>query len=48
VRAALRDGGAALKAEKHDETDDLYDDASGGCRRAVARCACAAQPGARS
>ena len=26
VRAALRDGGAALKAEKHDETDDLYDD----------------------
>jgi adenylate cyclase class 2 len=26
VRAALRDGGAALEAEKHDETDDLYDD----------------------
>lgn len=26
VRAALREGGAALQAEKHDETDDLYDD----------------------
>lgn len=26
VRSRLRDGGAALKAEEHEETDDLYDD----------------------